>query len=174
LFLNDRFSSRDFGILALQFGFMAAQGLSRKRPAPGTSPSSYQQQMQAAANSYSAAPIPHLSNDQFMELGYHAQQPASYSDAPTYNNSANTFNANGAQPSNQLARKPMNQLANRGRSYNESSGLHWVDSANGSGQQLDSAWNDDIDALEQRAQTAKKIAQEKRKQIPPFVQKLSR
>jgi hypothetical protein len=68
----------------------------------------------------------------------------------------------------------MNQLANRGRSYNDSNGLQWVDSATGSGQPLDSAWNDDIEALEQRAQTVKKIAQEKRKQIPPFVQKLSR
>jgi hypothetical protein len=68
----------------------------------------------------------------------------------------------------------MNQLANRGRSHNDSNGLQWVDSATGSGQPLDSAWNDDIEALEQRAQTAKKTAQEKRKQIPPFVQKLSR
>ena len=173
-FLKPQLSPRDFWIFTFLLHFMAAQGLSRKRPAPGTSPSSYQQQMQAAANSYSAAPIPHLSNDQFLELGYNSQQPTSYSDAPTYNNSANNFNGNGAQPSNQLTRRPMNQLANRGRSYNESPGLQWVDSANGGGQQLDSAWNDDIDALEQRAQTAKKIAQEKRKQIPPFVQKLSR
>ena len=153
---------------------MAAQGLSRKRPAPGASPPSYQQQMQSAANNYTAAPIPHLSNDQFLELGYNAQQPSSYSDASAYNKSAKNFSGNGAQPSNQLARRPINQLANRGRSYNDSNGLQWVDSANGSGQQLDSAWNDDIDALEQKAQAAKKTAQERRKQIPPFVQKLSR
>jgi heat shock transcription factor, other eukaryote len=153
---------------------MAAQGLSRKRPAPGTSPPSYQQQMQPAANNYNAVPIPQLSDEQFLQLGYNAQQPSSFSDASTYNNAANNFGGNGAQPSNQLTRRPMNQLTNRNRSYNDSNGLQWVDSANANGQQLDSAWNDDIEALEQKAQTAKKIAQEKRKQIPPFVQKLSR
>jgi heat shock transcription factor len=34
--------------------------------------------------------------------------------------------------------------------------------------------NDNIEALEERARRAKKEAQAKRKQIPPFVQKLSR
>ena len=153
---------------------MAAQGLSRKRPAPGASPQPYQQPMHSAANSYNAGPIPHLSDEQFLQLGYNAQQPSSFTDTSTYNNSANNFSGNGARPSNQLARRPMNQVANRGRSYNDSNGLQWVDSANGSGQQLDSAWNDDIEALERKAQSVKKIAQEKRKQIPPFVQKLSR
>ena len=36
------------------------------------------------------------------------------------------------------------------------------------------AWGDDIEALEQRAQVAKREAQARRKQIPPFVQKLNR
>jgi heat shock transcription factor len=153
---------------------MAAQGLSRKRPAPGTSPAAFQQQMQSAANNYNAVPIPQLSDEQFLQLGYNAQQPSSFIDASTYNNAANNSGGNGAQPSNQLTRRPMNQLANRNRPYNDSNGLQWVDSANTNGQPLDSAWNDDIEALEQKAQTAKKIAQEKRKQIPPFVQKLSR
>jgi heat shock transcription factor, other eukaryote len=173
--LKPSISSCAFGILTYLFGFsMAAQGLSRKRPAPGTSPVAFQQQMQSAANSYNAAPIPQLSDEQFLQLGYNAQQPSSFGDASTYNNSANNFGGNGAQASNQLARRPVNQLANRGRSYIDSNGLQWVDSTNGGGQQLDSAWNDDIEALEKKAQQAKKIAQEKRKQIPPFVQKLSR
>jgi heat shock transcription factor len=153
---------------------MAAQGLSRKRPAPGISPPSYQQQMQSAASNYNAVPIPQLSDEQFLQLGYNAQQPGPFSDAPTYNDTANNFAGNSVQPSNQLTRRPMNQLANRNRPYNDANGLQWVDAANTNGQQLDSAWNDDIEALEQKAQTAKKIAQEKRKQIPPFVQKLSR
>jgi hypothetical protein len=174
LILKASTSSRNFWILAFLSRFMAAQGLSRKRPAPGTSPPSYQQQMQSAANSYNAVPIPQLSDEQFLQLGYNAQQPSSFSDASAYNNAANNFGGNGAQPSNQLTRRPMNQLASRNRTYNDSNGLQWVDSANANGQQLDSAWNDDIEALEQKAQTAKKIAQEKRKQIPPFVQKLSR
>jgi hypothetical protein len=131
--------------------------------------------MQSAANGYSTGPIPQLSDEQFLQLGYNAQQqPASFGDASAYNHSANNYGGNSAQPSNQLTRRTTNQLANRGRPYNDSHGLQWVDSATGSGQQLDSAWNDDIEALERRAQTAKKIAQEKRKQIPPFVQKLSR
>ena len=153
---------------------MAAQGLSRKRPAPGTSPPSFHHQMQTAANSYSAAPIPPLSDEQFLQYGYGAQPPNAFDDDSTQNNSANTMSANGAESPNQLARRPMNQLANRPRSFNDSSGLQWVDPANGSGQQLDNAWNDDIEALKQKALIAKKVAQEKRKQIPPFVQKLSR
>jgi heat shock transcription factor len=173
--LKTSISCCDFGILNHLFRFsMAAQSLSRKRPAPGSSPPPFLQQLQSAANGYSTAPIPQLSDEQFLQLGYNAQQPSSFGDASAYNQSANNSGGNSGQPSNQLTRRSMNQLANRGRSYNDSHGLQWVDSATGSGPPLDSAWNDDIEALEQRAQTAKKNAQEKRKQIPPFVQKLSR
>jgi heat shock transcription factor len=38
----------------------------------------------------------------------------------------------------------------------------------------DGAWGDDLAELEARAQIAKREAQAKRKQIPPFVQKLNR
>ncbi len=152
---------------------MAAQGLSRKRPAPGASPPTYQQQMQSSVNSY-GAPVPQLSDDQFLQLGYGAQPPNSFGDNSTYNNQAGNFTVNGTQPSNQLARRPMNQVASRGRPYNETNGLQWVDSSNGNAPQTDSAWSADLDALEREAQVAKKEAQGKRKQIPPFVQKLSR
>lgn len=153
---------------------MATQGPSRKRPAPGTSPHAFQQQMQAAANNYGGA-VPPLSDEQFLQLGYSAQPPNSFNnDTSAYNNPTNNFSGNGTQPSNQLARRPMNQVTNRARTYNETNGLQWVDSSNGTTQQVDSAWNDDLDHLEQEAQVAKKEAQGKRKQIPPFVQKLSR
>lgn len=60
----------------------------------------------------------------------------------------------------------------------------WLDGAGGAAvggsngnttqQQVDSAWSDDLDELDRKAAVAKKEAQSKRKQIPPFVQKLSR
>ena len=49
-----------------------------------------------------------------------------------------------------------------------------MDNTNGGGQSNDADWVDDIAELEARAQVAKKEAQSKRKQIPPFVQKLNR
>jgi heat shock transcription factor, other eukaryote len=41
-------------------------------------------------------------------------------------------------------------------------------------QNTENAWGDDIEELERQAQIAKREAQAKRKQIPPFVQKLNR
>lgn len=151
---------------------MASQGISRKRPAPGTSPPTYQQQMQSAVNGYGGAP--QLSDEQFLQLGYSAQQPEAFDDASTQEIPANNFVGSGVQPSNQMTRMPAKPIANRGRTYNDTNGLQWVDSSGGNAQQMDSAWSDDIDELERKAQEAKKKAQDKRKQIPPFVQKLSR
>jgi heat shock transcription factor len=48
-----------------------------------------------------------------------------------------------------------------------------MDNTNG-GHGPDVEWGDDIAVLEARAQIAKRDAQAKRKQIPPFVQKLNR
>ena len=53
-------------------------------------------------------------------------------------------------------------------------GNAWIDPANGAVQPADADWGDDIADLEARAQVAKKESQSKRKQIPPFVQKLNR
>lgn len=83
-------------------------------------------------------------------------------------------------PSTQLARRPNinnNRQLVAPRTY-DNSGDAWpfgddgmMDSQNGHGA---SGENDDIEALEEKAAVAKRDAQSKRKQIPPFVQKLSR
>jgi heat shock transcription factor len=134
-----------------------------------------------------------LSNADFLRW---AQNPdnQSYTDPSTFNVST-AFSTNGLpqtpsafdQPitapshSTQLARRPHNtnrQLVQSAqRTFDNSSDL-WaqfgdeamMDAQNGQG----SGENDDIEALEEKAAIAKREAQAKRKQIPPFVQKLSR
>lgn len=76
-----------------------------------------------------------------------------------------------ATTSNQLARRPANQVIARDRRRGESSDLQRNQEE---GHPLQSAWSDDMDELKRKAQVAKKEAQSKRKQIPPFVQKLAR
>lgn len=79
--------------------------------------------------------------------------------------------ANGGVPSNQLVRRhPNQQLVSRGNNG-------WQDLSNSTGQPGQGAWeamDGGEEDLEQRALVAKQEAQAKRKQIPPFVQKLSR
>jgi hypothetical protein len=59
----------------------------------------------------------------------------------------------------------MNQLLNRKR------GFELMDPSNGA---PNDGWGENLAELEQRALVAKRDAQAKRKQIPPFVQKLRR
>lgn len=70
--------------------------------------------------------------------------------------------------SSQLVRRnPNQQLTTRGRT--------WQDGAPAGMHQTAGAWDDEDEAeLEQKAMAAKRDAVAKRKQIPPFVQKLSR
>lgn len=74
--------------------------------------------------------------------------------------------------STQLTRRPPSQIVSRDHGHGESKDLQWMEQ--GHGQQLESAWADDLSDLKQRAQAAKREARSKRKQIPPFVQKLAR
>ena len=53
-------------------------------------------------------------------------------------------------------------------------GMQWVDHNRNAVQGDQEAWSDDLEELERKAEIAKKDAQAKRKQIPPFIQKLSR
>lgn len=154
---------------------MTSQGVpSRKRPAPGTSPTIHAPI--ASIPSYTGA-ANQLSDDQFLQWGQDPQataptqnfaiDPTSYNAMPY---AANQDVAVAPHPSqlNQLARRPpMNQLINRNRSFEQTS----VSSVpeNGSG---GDGWGESLAELEQRALIAKRDAQAKRKQIPPFVQKL--
>ncbi|TID19428.1 hypothetical protein E2P81_ATG06598 [Venturia nashicola] len=75
--------------------------------------------------------------------------------------------ANGGLTSNQLVRRhPNQQLVSRGNNG-------WQDLSTSTGQGAWEAMDEGEESLEQRALVAKKEAQAKRKQIPPFVQKLS-
>ncbi|KAK1139454.1 Heat shock transcription factor [Aspergillus melleus] len=163
---------------------MSPQGINRKRPAPGASPAVHPQ---LGPINYPSNSGSQLSNDQFLQWG---QNPASnvvnpsYPDANPYNAAAYSSNqdapASTATASNQLTRRqpqpqpqPPNQnqqLVSRNRGY-EQSPTSVPESGNNPGES--GGWGESLDELYQRALVAKRDAQAKRKQIPPFVQKLS-
>lgn len=158
-----------------------APNMSRKRPAPGTTPIGYGQQNQQLQNAYSQAP---LTDDQFFNWGASSQDPASFSTQPMYGVQPNTYptpqNSNGStmssNQSNQIARRPANQVVPRPHQANGS----WPEQhTRATGQQshqqeTPTVWSDDINELVAKSQIAKREAQSKRKQIPPFVLKLHR
>ncbi len=78
-------------------------------------------------------------------------------------------------PSTQLARRP-NQHMVQQRSFHNPNEWALTDDVfhDPSVQNSGLAENDSIERLEERAAAAKRDAQSKRKQIPPFVQKLNR
>lgn len=148
---------------------MASQGYSRKRPAPGANPIGYSQQMpqQQPNNMYAQNVGQGLSDDQFLQWG-NSGVPQSYESNTGYGY---------AQPtpqSTQLARRPVSQQAmtRAAVKYENAGNQQWPDQ-NGAQSTLEGPWSDDIQDLEAKAQVAKKEAQSKRKQIPPFVQKLN-
>ncbi|CAL5871509.1 uncharacterized protein PFLUO_LOCUS5762 [Penicillium psychrofluorescens] len=149
--------------------------MARKRPAPGTTPAIHPQ-MGAASNFSSTNPPSQLSNDQFLQWG---QDPSNATNAtsfpdPSYNTGTypTAVPTGSAAISNQLARRqPSNQLVSRNRGYEQAP--TYVDHAENAGDGESGAWEESLDELSQRAEVAKREAQEKRKQIPPFVQKLS-
>jgi heat shock transcription factor, other eukaryote len=119
-----------------------------------------------------------LSNDQFFQWGQ-TGQPAS---GQAYNDNRFAMNAasypqtnpeNVPQSSNQLTRRPMSQLTSLVPQPNQE-GSGWAENKQGVAQPPEGDWGDDIADLEARAMVAKREAQSKRKQIPPFVQKLNR
>ena len=145
--------------------------MSRKRPAPGTAPNQFPKEMTQYANGYDHQIGPQLSDDQFLQIGQTAPGSDSYEDDPSSYGVTSTYGGPQAQTSTQLTRRPVNTLATRG-SQGPSG---WVDGVQNQNLAPNhGAWGDDIEELKQKAQIAKKEAQAKRKQIPPFVQKLNR
>ncbi|KAI1343861.1 hypothetical protein F5Y15DRAFT_180487 [Xylariaceae sp. FL0016] len=145
----------------------------RKRPAPGSVPIPQQQMSQ-----------PYNPPDQILRWNG--------SNAPNFaDNSSNSVNPYGMMtsptqaqfaqgpttPSNALARRGANNaLVAAQRSFTPQANDHWPGFSedglpNQPGAVLDE--NDNIELLEEKAQRARKDAQAKRKQIPPFVQKLN-
>ena len=151
---------------------------SRKRRAPGASPVGQQNTYQGTAS---------VATDQFMNWNDPSMSagnmsgfdPALYEGVdfgsnmgqPSTHNRVVSLDGLGGSPdmnSNQLVRRnPNHQLAARGQTpwdpYNQNQSGTW-----------ESGGTDDDEELARKAEIAKKDAQAKRKQIPPFVQKLSR
>lgn len=90
----------------------------------------------------------------------------------------NFTNPNTQTPSTQLARRPHSQLIQAGQRAQFHNPNEWAMAEDvgfeSNTQNGGLAENDSIDRLEERAAAAKRDAQSKRKQIPPFVQKLNR
>ncbi|KAH8677768.1 hypothetical protein BX600DRAFT_506779 [Xylariales sp. PMI_506] len=154
---------------------MSSPGPSRKRRAPGTIP-------QPMQSTYFA---PSSTSDTLAT--WNPNDAANYVDTSSVSN-MNPYNMNqqppfpqpSAQaPSTALARRGMNnQLVTASRPYNPQQDDTW---ANFGSDSLISPQNgtapvdehDNVALLEEKAQKAKRDAQAKRKQIPPFVQKLN-
>lgn len=153
---------------------------SRKRPAPGSSPLIQQQQPNSPTNINTSAL--QMSSDQ--NIQWHqpdlTSATTSYPD-PSRTFGSNMYNASTPQDgsphtaSNQVARRAANHhLVSRG-TYNSGGDESWPLLSDDTLQQSqDPTWLNPTDNQEQKAHVAKRDAQSKRKQIPPFVQKLSR
>lgn len=163
---------------------MSSQGMTRKRPAPGAAPASHPQP--GLVPTYPPAnPNSQLSNEQFLQWGQNPSansiNTSSFADPSTYNPAGYaasqdlTVAAAPATPTtNQFARRqpPQNQLVTRNRGYEQAPAVYTENTSGVGGES--GAWGESLEELYQRAITAKREAQSKRKQIPPFVQKLSR
>lgn len=152
----------------------------RKRGAPGASPDPLPQQPPFSSN-FSTGQDNSTFDSQFVDWANadgSGNLNSQFSGVPGFDTSvydAGLDNSlglvNSSVPSNQLVRRhPNQQLVSRGNNG-------WQDSSNSTGGPGQGAWeamDEGEEDLEQRALIAKKEAQTKRKQIPPFVQKLSR
>ncbi|CAI7571789.1 unnamed protein product [Penicillium viridicatum] len=158
---------------------MSSQGMTRKRPAPGTVPPVHPQINPVPNFPTTANPGAQLSNDQFLQWGQNppvnAINTAAFSD-PSYNPVGfappQDVSAPAATASNQLARRQASQVVSRNRGY-EQPPASYVENGGNTGNGESGAWGESLEELYRRALTAKRDSQAKRKQIPPFVQKLS-
>ncbi|EEH38737.2 heat shock transcription factor [Paracoccidioides lutzii Pb01] len=149
---------------------MTSPGVSRKRPAPGTSPI-IRQQIAPAADTQ-------LSNDQFLQWGLSVPAHPDSSSAPLdgspqYPVAPHPVDVDPMQHSNQLTRRTGHQLISRTRLQDQNMTPLIDQGRLISDDRGDPTLAETEAELEQRALMAKKDAQAKRKQIPPFVQKLS-
>ncbi|OJZ86880.1 hypothetical protein ASPFODRAFT_60821 [Aspergillus luchuensis CBS 106.47] len=155
---------------------MSPQGITRKRPAPGTSPIVHPQL--GPLSNYPQNPGNQLSNDQFLQWGQTSSNVSSpsFPDSNPYSAAAYTSspdvpaaNVTAAAPGQLARRQTPTQLVNRGRGYEQTP--PFSDHSTGTGE--NGGWGESLEDLYKRAMVAKREAQAKRKQIPPFVQKLS-
>lgn len=156
----------------------------RKRAAPGAGPTMQQQQLQQQSQ-LQGQPQTFMPTSQTW-IPESSNSTSLYTDPNSYNlsNFGNNQSVATTQfqpvlpPSTQLARRPAQNrqaLVRAGPGYSDGEWPTFSDEAMLS-QQGDGALEetDNVDVLEERAIIAKRDATSKRKQIPPFVQKLSR
>lgn len=172
---------------------MQSQARSRKRAAPGASPRVQQVQPDGTAQAFPYQQMEDSPfNDQFRTSLTNDATGSSFPDLSNYDANFYASALNGAQPSaftagtspapanasNQLVRRNTNQqLTQRTTQRNQWTNFNNTNNTT-SLQNSDRVWEnmeeEDEPDLDQKAAIAKKDAQAKRKQIPPFVQKLSR
>ncbi|KAL9583679.1 MAG: hypothetical protein Q9212_002566 [Teloschistes hypoglaucus] len=147
------------------------QAGSRKRPAPGTSPLPQPTQLRTDPNSNSQ-----ISSNQYLPWHSANEPPV----PPSYPDPITTYPVNPSQaapqqpsPSSQLTRRaPTQNAADTEPNHNGSADM-WSYPGSGVQQTGETALRNTSDDLEQKSLAAQRAAQGKRKQIPPFVQKLS-
>ena len=114
-------------------------------------------------------------------VGY--SDPSSFNNMDSFNSTSVSnpqYQSSAPAPSTQLARRPVNRALVATASRPPYDNLRDTWGPFGNDTLLDTQVNgvmeenDSIELLEERAAIAKREAQSKRKQIPPFVQKLSR
>ncbi|KAL8730103.1 MAG: hypothetical protein Q9166_004302 [cf. Caloplaca sp. 2 TL-2023] len=144
---------------------------SRKRPAPGSSPPLQHSQSQLDPSSF----MSQVASAQW-SLPNQVSTQTSYPE-PSGDSAQRPFAPTPQQQSasNQLARRPPGQDVTERTPYSNGTNTElWPAFAEDAMQQLGEAtWGNGGDELDQRAEVARREAQAKRKQIPPFVQKLS-
>ena len=153
-----------------------SQGSSRKRPAPGASPLGHEKLRDIKDVQYSMAP-PEFTQQTPSNTLPNYEDPTNYGTAnlTSYLHNSNMPNNLPASPlGNQVVRRqPDNQIVPM-MSYNNSDYPLGTDYG-GLQQSTEDGWPAaQYDDLDQKALIAKRDAQAKRKQIPPFIQKLSR
>lgn len=150
------------------------QAGSRKRPAPGASP--FSPQSQAPLDPIFSPPQMSLNQYSKYNQANRASTPSTYPDpSPNYSQVPSSPMPQQQPASSQMTRRPPTQSIAERTTYPNGSADMWPSlSANGVQQLGEAAWGNSGDDLDHKALVAQGDAQAKRKQIPPFVQKLSR
>jgi heat shock transcription factor len=145
----------------------------RKRPAPGASPM-MQQPIQQNPYQY---PMP--DNNDFTNFDFSNPLPGdqTFSQPSAFDSNDFSYNLNAAQPptyGGNLNAQPSTELVRRARNQQLAPQNGQQELWNGVNNMTGQYDDEDEAELERKVADAKKDAQGKRKQIPPFVQKLSR
>ena len=146
----------------------------RKRPAPGTSPM-MQQPMPQQPYQYPQIP----DNTDFSNFDFSNPIPTDqqYSNPSAFNSNNVSYDLNASQPpayGSNLPAQPSTELVRRTRDQQLAAQNGQQELWNEYGSMPGQMDDEDERDLDARVAMAKKDAQGKRKQIPPFVQKLSR